>query len=552
MARMIPPQLSDATHSRAERLLFRELGDQLSDQYTVLHSVRWIARDGGRAKDGEADFLILHPERGFLVLEVKGGVISWDPETGKWWTENAGDQRAEIKDPFLQAERSMHFLKDKLLETPATCGHSWPFGRMVVFPESLVRELDLPPHADRAQIIDSATLRLCVKQIAAQMAGQGKVGPGLAGVKAAMTLLRPAIEIRPGGLAADFSEEQVEMHRLTEQQLQLLDVLQGHRQMLIQGVAGSGKTVLAIEQAKRLAAEGFDVLFTCFNKGLAKWVDQSLRAQGANVTVRHFHQLAEDLARAGNVAVPAGFEIGSQAYFDDALPQMMMDALEQVETRFDAIVVDEGQDFADIWWVALESLFRDPGDRIWTIFYDDNQRVYGREPSYPIGGPPFLLTRNCRCTRRIQQVAATYCQRADGGQIAGPEGRPVERVAIGAGDLGEALGSVLQRLIGREGLDPAEIVVLTPRSASRSALAGMGKAGGYPLIWGEAVAGGVRCSSIHGFKGLESDVVILIECEQAHQASRDALMYVAVTRARHLVVVIGELPVALEVGGRRS
>jgi superfamily I DNA/RNA helicase len=117
----------------------------------------------------------------------------------------------------------------------------------------------------------------------------------------------------------------------------------------------------------------------------------------------------------------------------------------------------------------------------------------------------------------------------------------VERVSL-EGDLAAALGSVLKRLIGTEGLDPAEVVVLTPRSASRSALAGVAKAGGQALTWGEPVAGAVRCSSIHGFKGLESDVVVLVECDQAHRESRDALMYVAVTRARHQVVVIGELP----------
>jgi hypothetical protein len=541
MAKMIPAEISEFTTSRAERILFRELRLQLSDQYTVMHSVRWIARDGGRAKDGEADFLILHPELGFLVIECKGGVITRDPETDSWCSENAVGERIEGQDPFLQAERSMHALEEKLLASPATCHFSWPFARSVAFPESLARQIELPVHADPALIIDSSNLQLVVRPIREAMTRHGKKGPGAEGVKAAISLLRPKIELHPGGLAATFSEEDAELERLTGEQIRLLDALRFQRQMLVQGVAGSGKTVLAMEQARRLAAEGFDVLFTCFNKGLAAAVGRDLMATGARVTVKHFHQLAEDLARQAGVSTPAGVEPGSAAYFDEALPQMMMDAVERLETRFDAIVVDEGQDFADIWWVALESLFRDPGDRIWTIFYDDNQRVYGRQPAYPIGGAPFALSRNCRCTRRIQEAAARFCH-GNAGQIEGPEGRPVEKLAVGDRELEDVLGAVLQRLVKTEGLDPAGIVVLTPRSAIRSALGEARRAGGVPLWWSDPIAGGVRCSSIHAFKGLEADVVILVECEYAHAQSRDALMYVAVTRARHQVVVIGELP----------
>lgn len=540
VARMIPAEIAEGTTSRAERILFRELKQQLSDQYTVLHSVRWIARDGGRARDGEADFVVFHPDNGFLVIEVKGGVISRESDSDTWWSENAAGEQIAGQDPFLQAERSMHALVDKLQASPATCGFVWPFSRMVAFPESLVRDIELPVHADAGMIIDSSSLTLLVRPIAEAMSGTGRKGPGPAGVKAAVGLLRPRIEIQPGGMAAAFSEEDAEMDRLTAEQLRLLDALRYQRQMLVQGVAGSGKTVLAMEQARRLASEGFDVLFTCFNKGLAQWIDRTIRETGVVVTVRNFHQLAEDLAREAAVPPPGGIEVGSAAYFDEALPQMMMDAVEQVPTRFDAIVVDEGQDFRDIWWVALEALFRDPGDRIWTIFYDNNQRLYERDPAYPIGGAPFVLARNCRCTRKIQEVAAGFCHVAPG-VIDGPEGRPVERVDLGEQDLERVLGVQLQRLIQREGLDPASIVVLTPRSASRSVLAGVGKVGGVPLWWSEPVPGGVQCSSIHGFKGLERDVVILVECDRAHPESRDALMYVAVTRARHQVVVIGEM-----------
>ena len=86
MARMIPTTIDDTTASRAERLMFGGLRDQLPDDYTVLHAVAWTRRTRGYPdSDGEVDFVVIHPTRGLLVLEVKGGRIRVDGETGKWF-----------------------------------------------------------------------------------------------------------------------------------------------------------------------------------------------------------------------------------------------------------------------------------------------------------------------------------------------------------------------------------------------------------------------------------------------------------------------------------
>jgi len=102
---MIPPELNEMATSRAERLLFRELKAQLSDPYIVLHSVRWFAKVGGQTRDGEADFVIVHPNRGLLVIEVKGGAITWDPDCDQWTSRDGAGIEHAIHDPFAQAER---------------------------------------------------------------------------------------------------------------------------------------------------------------------------------------------------------------------------------------------------------------------------------------------------------------------------------------------------------------------------------------------------------------------------------------------------------------
>ncbi|MBA2278743.1 MAG: NERD domain-containing protein, partial [Chloroflexia bacterium] len=98
MATMYPPQFSAQTESGAERLLFGELGRQLPAEYTVLHGVTWLSRSGGRARDGEADFLIVHPRHGVLVLEVKGGGIHREGATGQWTSRDRHGTQHLIKD----------------------------------------------------------------------------------------------------------------------------------------------------------------------------------------------------------------------------------------------------------------------------------------------------------------------------------------------------------------------------------------------------------------------------------------------------------------------
>src|SRR5262249_55031294 len=100
MARMIPVDNRLAA-SGAERKVFRALHDGLSDGWTVLQSVSWLQRrPGDAASDGEADFVLVHPALGGLILEVKGGEIRFDSATGCWFSRDRRGVAHEIKDPF--------------------------------------------------------------------------------------------------------------------------------------------------------------------------------------------------------------------------------------------------------------------------------------------------------------------------------------------------------------------------------------------------------------------------------------------------------------------
>jgi superfamily I DNA/RNA helicase len=340
-----------------------------------------------------------------------------------------------------------------------------------------------------------------------------------------------------------------ELLRLTEQQYALLDFLGGHRRAAIDGAAGSGKTLLALEQCRRLARQGFRTLFTCYNKALAAFARETLAADlgeaMALVTVSNYHDLAADFARRAGVTLPPEGSLDAPAlaaYFQDELPEALARALDRLPDRFDAVIADEGQDFADTWWLTLEALLADPTDGPFFIFYDENQRIYAARGDYPIPRPHFPLRHNCRTTRRIHEAAMAYHAGAERPDCRGPEGRAIIQTGATPDDEAAALRKTLHELTTVEGVPLDEIVVLTPRSRKTSRLAEGTRVGNATLTWGEGGPNTVRCRSIHTFKGLESPVVILAEPERAHASTRAPLLYVALSRARHHVVVLGHLP----------
>lgn len=541
---MLPPRSSDDFRSVAERTLYREIERQLSDEYTVLHSVAWVAREGGNDQDGEADFLIAHPRYGVLLLEVKGGAIFRDGATSGWVSRDAGGEDHEIKDPFAQAQRNAYALRDKLEDDPRSAPFTWRIGRAVAFPEVIVADARLGPEAPRDLIVDSSDLTTIVRALHRAW-GAASFAPGDDAIKALVTVLRPPVALSRPGLVGAMRAEHEEHLRLTKAQELVLEFVSGHRRVAIAGTAGSGKTLVAMEATRRRAREGFRVLYTCFTKALAASVRATLAKDlgpaMANVTVDNYHDLALRYAQEGGFSMPDGLEGDAlNRFFQDILPQHLLDALDATPSRFDAIVVDEGQDFADIWWVTLEALLAGGDAGVLYVFYDEHQRIFDQVGGYPIPPPHHRLTRNCRTTRAIHRAAVRYV----GGDACcdGPDGREPVEVSVADGQVVDSLRKVLHDLVTVEGVPLDDVVVLTPRSQRTSHLPDGARLGNRSLSWGEGGPNIVRCRTIQAFKGLESDVVILAEPERAHPSRVNALMHVALTRARHHVIVLGRLP----------
>ncbi len=544
MARMIPASIVAETKSDAERLLYERFRQSLGDDYVVFHSVAWqgVTADG-RPRDGEADFIVAHPQSGILVVEVKGGTIAWNPETGEWTSVSRNGHVSRIRDPFAQARESKYALRDALqCSTPGL--RQLSLGHAVAFPDVVAGGDLLGPDKPRAIVLDRADLADLAAWVARVMRhwqGESRCDAvaRLTARDALMKLLAAPRELRPA-LWGEIAQWQRELIRLTDQQFAILNMLNRQRRARICGCAGSGKTLIAVEKATRLAQQGMRVLLTCFNKRLAAELQGRLAGQN-NLDVFNFHDLCARFAEEAGVLPAMGDD--EQAFYDRHLPEALMVATEKLGPRYDAIIADEGQDFADEWWVPLQMTLRDPDGGILYIFYDDNQKLYPRARQLPILDEPFELTINCRSTQRIHAQVMKFYQGQTQPLSGGPEGVPPEVVwCESKRPFIPELQRVLDRLIGEERVPPEHITMLVGARLDwlmKHANVLRPRLTDDPARRGAAI----YCATAHSFKGLESPVVILtnVDASWIGDWMRDVprLLYVACSRASaHLIVLL--------------
>jgi hypothetical protein len=306
----------------------------------------------------------------------------------------------------------------------------------------------------------------------------------------------------------------------------------------IEGAAGTGKTLLAVEWARRIAAQGRRALLLCFNRPLA----DHLGSVAEGYDVQSFHGLCHDLAQEADIEfrVPES-AAAQQRFWSDEAPLRLLESLDRLpERRWDAVIVDEGQDFRENWWAAIEELLREPRSGSLVVFYDPNQDIYGGGPPKYLGVAPARLVYNCRNTARI----ASWVARCVGAEARFRPGTPdgLEVGEIECRDeaaLVQNVRTTLHELLHDGKVASEQIVVLSTRSPEKSCLARHRRLGSITLVpLSEAAGPGrVRFGSLHRFKGLEADVVLLV-VEPGALNSGPKHLYVGGSRARLMLVVM--------------
>ena len=538
MARTFPASLhDDDLKSDAERKVFEALRDQLSDDWTVFHSASLIFRDHAEgARDDEGDFVLAHPDRGIISLEVKGGGI--ECQHGEWFRVPHGGDRERMRDPFTQALDHRYALVRKIAEQPEWKDRKLFLVHALAFPDIPVHKLALAPDAPRELILDRNDLKelpAAIDKVLAYHEGSRdkRVNPGTEGVAMLEELLAPTFRIEVP-MATLFDEEERALVELTGEQAAILNRYGRDRRMVITGCAGSGKTMLAVERARRLADAGRKVLFVCFNKALRKSLADASKVEGLDFFT--FHGLCTRLAHVAGLELPKYDGEAPPEYWSSVLPNALVEAVGELGGQYDDILVDEAQDLESDWLMALTYTLRDVDQGSIWLFMDDNQRVYDAKLEVPPEYRPFDLTVNCRNTQAIHAEVTKLYRGAVTPEVKGPPGRQPE--LIQTNDEPSKIEAVLDRLCEQQDVRPQDVVVLSGHGRENSVV--FGKGAGRWSYTDKRGRGGksVFFSSIRGFKGLESSVVILCELDNLDAESRDSQLYVGLSRARNHCVIL--------------
>jgi len=554
LARLIPKVDVEEIAVKSERDTARYLVDQLPNECIIYHSYPWLKTDRNdrgntTLKEGETDFVIILPSHGMLILEVKGGEIIYDEDSRKWSRVLGNGRLKPIQDPFEQANRNTHYLENAIKKRGYQGASSLPFtyGYAVVFPDCEYKG-PTPVGSEPAIIFSASDLPYLDRRISSalnQWSRQDKPRTlSSDDINNITKAISPGFNLLPV-LFRKLEEQEEKLFRLTTEQQNLLNFLGTKQRACIEGVAGSGKTMLAQAQAEKFADTGKTVLFVCYNKILAKWISDSIADEYKSlITVKHFHGLCADWVRKARMSFSPPSEGGNEFWQDEAA-DLLMDAIDIVPEKFDAVIVDEGQDFYPNWWMPLEMINSSGDEGAMYIFYDPRQNLYvDQKGSLPALGDPYNLPTNCRNTRAI---AAKCSEILDVEILTREEAPQGEKPTVITLELDHDIKKRVERYINewiKDGkLKPSQVAILSPNKKERSSIRGLDSARGINITedidaWRDDK--GVLFSTVKSFKGLEADAVILIDIPEEEDSTffKQPDYYVACSRAKHLLVVI--------------
>lgn len=550
MATMFPEQFPKLglEQLRGEAKGFQALKTQLGNEYDVFYNVYWHQKpdDHSRQRDGEIDFIITHPRNGILVVEVKGGVfIQYHAEDDSWRSTDMGLDVNSIHNPYNQARKNKYALINNLLQHSSfrqldkgELDSKLNVGYCVAFPDVNRISGHLPDYAKDEITLFEFDISNAAKRIPKIMEYYAQ------NITIDQELLKKAhVEIKnilAPLLTMDRSmpywikEEEKRMIELTEDQFNLLTVIQCLKQASIYGCAGSGKTLLALKKAEKSASLNQKTLLCCFNSILGKNF-RKFSEDKENLIADNFHNIMWEL-------ISPFTDDPTRLLKDDEFMQYVIDF---EIPKFDCILIDEAQDFSKDQLDILNYLLKKDGTLYY--FWDSNQKIIRNDVNIPESVPKLVLNTNLRNTEKIFNEIKLHYHEDLVLIHKGPEGRKVKVCesykAGNAQDLFLKLRKELNDLIVEHKIKPEEITILSFMAKDKSLLKDF-TYNEIPVVCfeDEPVARSIRVDTVRRFKGMESPVIIVTEMDNEKSMNDpllwDDMCYVSYSRAKNHLVIL--------------
>ncbi|MBE5936945.1 MAG: DUF2075 domain-containing protein [Lachnospiraceae bacterium] len=547
MVTFIPPYMGEEIKSNAEKKMFDVLQELKLEDVYVLHSLG-LPKHQSKIY-GEIDFVVVC-KRGVACLEIKGGRV--ECTDGKWiFTDRYGVSHEKPEGPFAQVTGNMFSLSKVLKEKFAGSPHMKKalFACGVIFPDIEFKSVSQEIISEI--IYDNRTVDITkyINDVFDYWSSRQHREPSMLSkteVKDIVDYLRGDFSFIPT-LKDRLDNVERRLVRLTNKQYQIMSALGMNQHLLIEGNAGTGKTLLAMNFAIQRVEKGDRVLYLTFNKNLAKNINFQIE-NNDNLKVINIHALFGEYVAVDVEKMTAN----PQKYFGDELPEAFFDYINGLSTeeldniKYDLLVMDEGQDIIKpVYLYSLDTLLKgglEQGD--WAIFYDEKQNIYN--PEYTDGmeilesynSTRFKLFTNCRNTVQI----GTYSSKTSGVEMTDflqENGEDVQKSSYkDETDFKQKIKEIMKNLRG-EKVELADVVFLSPKKYSNSMLSAAGISVNELGDDYNPKSPLPKFATIQGFKGLDAKIVILVDVDDILEKNWSKFMYIAGTRARTLLYVVG-------------
>lgn len=562
MAKLSPPFIDKDCKSTGERMIFDMLKkDSFTEDWIVLHSLN-LSQHTKRLY-GEIDFLLLIPNAGVFVMEVKGGDVRC--KNGEWEFIDRHGNVNRNKSPFNQARDAMFSLQTEI-KKEFGAKHRFnkiQFGFLVAFPQ-----VNFDKHSveyEQWQIFDKTNYNsnheTFFKNLIQQFTEKHKTQLWFSPAESLPS--RQDLEELCHFLRGDFMRVRSAKERLaefdsqvktyTEEQFGVLESIELNERSLVQGSAGTGKTMIAIESAIRAAAEGKKVFLTCYNRIIGEWMQKQLEGW-SNITVSSLHSYLFELTK--------GFDYdktqeSKQDFYSKYLPNLMKEFFRiGVKGKFDKLIIDEGQDLIREEYLGLFDSMLTNGlvNGNWEIYGDfERQAIFAQLSKSEMldllktfgHHSKHLLRINCRNTKEIGEETSL---------ISGFEKPPflleyLEGLPVAyhfyrdEAHQKQILNEQLKK-VANESLPFSEMAILSPKKFENSCVKFFPDYSIKEIKTANEVSATQKYfgfATVQSYKGMESNYILITDIEDLSSEVAKSLLYVGMSRARYgLILLISE------------